>query len=204
LNMKKVNTSRTAEEIVISEILKQNISGKTGKEITKLMDESPMTISRALFELQQHNYCKLIQNGREKTVTLLDKNRLWVLVKNNFTTPVESTTFVKDLKNIEHYTVKAGTTALSKLGMLNEEDKAILAIYKKEYIKLLKNNKINLCNEDDARFIIEVWNISPFFCSNNGIINPISLYLSMKDEADDRIQLEIKKILEQYGLNIDG
>jgi hypothetical protein len=202
-NVKKTKLSPTAEAIVIGEILRQGISGKTGKEISKLINASPMTVSRALFELQKHNYCKLMQSGNKKTVMFVDKKRLWQLVKDNFNTPVDRTIFVQRSQSLEKHTVKAGTTALSKLGMLAESTTTVLAIYKKDFLKLVKNSKIEFCNEDEAPFIIEVWNRRPFLWSENKMVDPVSLYLSIKSNNDERIQLEIKKLLKQYELNID-
>ncbi|MEI7513647.1 MAG: hypothetical protein WCJ74_03455, partial [bacterium] len=202
-DVKKVNLSPAAEGIVIGEILRQNISGKTGKEIAKLIHESPMTVSRALFELQRHYYCKLVQDGNKKTVTFVDKNRLWQLVRDNFNTPVDRVVFAKGTQGLEKYTVKSGTTALSKLGMLSEDRVTVLAIYKRDYINLIKNSRIKFCNEEDATFIIEVWNRNPHLWSENRAVDPISLYLSTQSNKDERIYIENKKLLKQYGLIID-
>ena len=44
---------------------------------------------------------------------------------------------------------------------------------------------------------VEVWNYNPALFANDGVVDKISLYLSMKDRQDERIKYELNRMIEQ-------
>ena len=45
--------------------------------------------------------------------------------------------------------------------------------------------------------IIEIWKYSPLLLSETKVVDPLSLYLSMKDMEDERIQTSLEELLEK-------
>ena len=43
--------------------------------------------------------------------------------------------------------------------------------------------------------MIEVWRYDPDLLAKNGVIDPLSLYLSIRANDDERIQIELKDLM---------
>ncbi len=52
-------------------------------------------------------------------------------------------------------------------------------------------------NEDPA-VNIELWKYDPSLFAKNGVVDPISLAISLSDNEDERVQGELKEFLERY------
>ena len=92
----------------------------------------------------------------------------------------------------ELLTFPAGITALSERSMLSEDSQVCLATEAKEFNKLKLSNQ---CPIDDAPIILELWKYPPNIISNNSI-DPCSLYLTLMNETDDRVQIALDKIMK--------
>jgi len=44
---------------------------------------------------------------------------------------------------------------------------------------------------------VQVWRYDPHILSENGKVDKLSLYLSLRDNADDRIQIELENMLNE-------
>lgn len=92
----------------------------------------------------------------------------------------------------------SGESALSNYSMLNPSVIESVAIDKsmaKEYT--LK--KIDERWEDNKDMIrIEFWKYNPDRFSKNGMVDPISLCMSLSDVEDERVEGSIEEMLEEY------
>ncbi len=52
-------------------------------------------------------------------------------------------------------------------------------------------------NEDPA-VNIELWKYDPGLFAKNGVVDPISLAMSLSDNEDERVQGELQEMLEGY------
>jgi len=44
--------------------------------------------------------------------------------------------------------------------------------------------------------MIEVWSYDPATLSQDGIVDPLSLFLSLRDDPDERVQGALRRMLE--------
>ncbi|MGI6735988.1 MAG: hypothetical protein ACOX41_01580 [Anaerovoracaceae bacterium] len=91
---------------------------------------------------------------------------------------------------------EAGETALSGLSMLNPPAVKTRAIWKndvksKNYIMI----DPELETEDDY-IRLEEWKYSPKLFARDGKVDPISLYCTLRDDPDERIQGELEQVVE--------
>ena len=84
-----------------------------------------------------------------------------------------------------------GEEALAELTMLAEPQEYYRAISKQQAKQLKKN----LHNEfGDNR--VEVWRYDPMLLAEDGRVDALSLYLSLRDTEDERVHKEINQLIK--------
>lgn len=82
--------------------------------------------------------------------------------------------------------------ALASYTMLNEESRQCWAVTKKE-LKILAVATDKQFGENE----IQVWKYNPKMLSTEGVVDKLSLYLSLKDNEDERIQIELERLINE-------
>lgn len=92
----------------------------------------------------------------------------------------------------------AGLPALSRISNLANTEEVYatsLKVFKESIEDSIMSNKevfeVNIGN----RVELELWSYSPFSLSNDRFVDPISLYFSLKDSDDPRIEMELDELL---------
>jgi len=184
-------------QILQREILKNDLTGKNKLEIAELFNITQMTAGRAIERLLAHELCAEQKSGVSKNVIFKQQNELWDYFKNNIQTPVKFVVYANSkIKGLPFSNI----TALSKQTMLADDDMPVYAIDKKEF--KLKYTDRDFVHEDQAIVKIEVWNYQPILLEIN-TINPLDMYLLLKDHTDERVQIELQSLLKQYNLDWD-
>lgn len=191
-NRKKI--SKWSSILVISELLNANINGLNGIEITKMLGTSPMTISRAINELEGVGLCRVQDKGHSKVIKFPNRNDLWKASEELLSSPIVSTEeiFADELPS---GLPKSGLSALAELSLLTEPAAPFFAIDKSNYQEF-KSKMLNFKSEQTKQFTLEIWNRDPLQFTRNGVIDPISLYLTLNNEQDERIQNALDKLLK--------
>ena len=86
----------------------------------------------------------------------------------------------------------SGVNALASYTMLNEESRQCWAVTKKE-LKTLAIVTDKQFGENE----IQVWKYNPKKLSTEGVVDKLSLYLSLKDNEDERIQIELERLINE-------
>ena len=76
--------------------------------------------------------------------------------------------------------------------MLNEESRQSWAVTKKE-LKTLAIVTDKQFGENE----IQVWKYNSKMLSTEGVVDKLSLYLSLKDNEDERIQIELERLINE-------
>ncbi len=159
------------------------------KRLMKIFNISYSTANRAVRWLSAQ---KLISsNGtREKSICIeMGKKALWEKAQPWFTNPIEKKvrTDASLLKAME-----SGVNALSTYSLINKESHEHYAMSKEEY----KNLNIET-SQNYGENCIEIWRYNPRLLSKSEDVDRLSLYLSLKDNEDERIQIELEKIINE-------
>ena len=171
--------------------------------IAKALDIFPSETTAAVAELQTRGVVKVRRKGQSHYVELADESS--VIFRNhlrNLMNPV-SRRFVVDKDALKGaiYGVVSGTAALSRLTSLSPDACMEYAVSAKAFRKLKADNpEIERYDEnvvDENVGILDVWHYNPSVLSEDGIADPISLYLATKDDADERVRIASRKMLER-------
>jgi hypothetical protein len=177
---------------LLSEKLKEEY---TIKDLEQIMPYNYVALARAVTNLED---CKLCSSEiKNKTgIKYLrfgdTKRELWMKAQDYLSTPVKKVLYC-DVIPEGNFSI-SGVNALSQYTHLNSEQYETLAIWD----KLFKPSKIKF-NEVEGSYKIELWKYPTTipFNSNNNFVDKLSLYLSMKDEPDARIEKELEIMIEE-------
>jgi DNA-binding MarR family transcriptional regulator len=172
----------------------QRLEGLLLQEIADLLNYSAMTITRTIKELYAHALLH-VEGTKEKTVIFeLQGKDLWEKALPLMVSPVRETWYTDDRPN-NIYTRIGGENALASYTMLAEPREHTIVIGKDTF-RISKSQLGNL----DKRYglnKLEVWHYDPTLLSNRNEIDKLSLYLSIKDHEDERLQGVLKNMINE-------
>ena len=159
---------------------------------------SRMTINRALRELTYLNIISTTGSQTRKNYVRVNKKECWDRGNAYLKSPVKKTVWVRS-KDISQLFF-SGDTALSHLTMMNDETYTTYAVYKNDESfddKQVVQEK-NITDYHDL-CKVEIWNYDPaLFVDENNNVDVISLYSCLKDSKDERIQIELDNLMEEF------
>lgn len=160
-------------------------------EIQHALNMPYPTVCKAVDLLQKLDLCTTV-GYRNKTVHFEDtKAKLLDRALEYMSSPVKKVVFSEKMPN---RSCVSGIDALAEFTMINGQyERKQVAISHEDY------KKMDFFSVED-RFLpvcVEVWSYSPHLFSANGIVDKISLYLSLKEDNDERIQHELNKMIQQ-------
>ena len=159
-----------------------------------------MTATRAVRELLQFDLFELEVRGRAKYLKLNGTRRdLWEKAKPHLRTPVLRTLWTFDIRILEVTGTRwAGESALARLTMVNEPQQQVVAITA-EVAQHARQAGIFFEPREIADGIaVQVWRYEPGMQAKEKTVDPLSLWLSLRDTRDDRIQMALDDVEEQF------
>jgi hypothetical protein len=174
------------------------------KEIARKLGYTPMAITNAIDNLKYHNLID-VEGEKEKFIRFsYERKELWniAMEQNLLVNPVIKTVFV-DEKPKDLLLLHSNASALPEYTDLNPSRQEYFAIEKTVFYGLQKSNALVNPNESEGRYALEVWKYNPLTLAeelpnDRAVVDPLSLYLSMKESRDERIQIALEQILEKF------
>lgn len=155
-----------------------------------------MTASRALNELYNANlitYETGGKTGRSKKYMRITDPGYFLKGRDYLKTPVRKTIYVKT-KPVD--ALSAGLDALASLSMINSPGYSVSAIARnklnEDQIGIIKNKDLV---KDIQPVELQLWDYDPRLFSDKYHVDLLSLYASLKEETDERIEQALEKVL---------
>lgn len=195
---RKTVLTPSAQMTVIWQLLIGNLDGCSGDELAQRMGFSKVTAMSVFSQLEGAD---LIASNNQWPRRMRFQHRgkeLWDKALQGLTSPVKRIRY-NAMPGFDHW-IQAGESALARYTMLAPGKLPVYAIEEKE----LKRRGLNVLvdahynpvsDQYEARSVLQVWKYKPDFCQE-GRVDRLSLYLSMRGERDPRIQGELESLLE--------
>ena len=165
-------------------------------EFADKMGFNKMTASRALNDLYHANLITYKiggKTGRSKEYKRITDPDYYMYGKEYLKTPVRKTIHVKT-KPLGALT--AGFDALAELSMINPPSHPILAVdknrLKKEQIEIVENKDLI---KDSQLVELQLWDYDPKLFADKRHVDLMSLYVSLEEEADERVEQALEEVL---------
>jgi DNA-binding MarR family transcriptional regulator len=166
-------------------------------DLSKVLHVSAMSITRAVKELEMNDLVIEAKNGSSDAVSLSDDPvHLYERAEPFLINPVIKRVVVKNDAQVILLPL-AGESALSAQSMLNPPGMQCRAV-SRHIFKTMENlmvvnpdwDRVNDCCE------LEVWKYDPNVLCQNGMVDPLSLILSLKEEEDERVEIAVMEFRE--------
>ncbi len=159
-----------------------------------------MTATRAIRELLQFDLFELEVRGRAKYLKLIGTRReLWEKAKPYLRTPVLRTLWTYDRRILDANGARwAGESALAKMTMLNEPQQPVLAMTAESAQQAKQAGVFFEPREQADGVAVQVWRYMPGIQAKEKTVDLLSLWLSLRDNRDDRIQMALDEIEEKF------
>ena len=195
----------SAQYILLYHLLHRNENYKIEEiSFTNLalrLDYTKMSITNAIEDLAHFDLCT-IEGTREKYIRFhYDRVELWNKSLPYLVNPVLKRMYVDQLPE-GLLLMPSNESALSEYSDMNPSRQEYFAIEKMLFYELQKQGKFINPNPYEGHYCLELWKYNPIKLAN-GIseknnVDPLSLYLSLHDLYDERVQHALKMIIEKY------
>ncbi len=160
---------------------------------------STAKLSLVLNDLVQANILESVGKGPRKSFHFGDSKNIWRTLASTQISPFMRVLHGHYLPLDKRNYVLAGESALAKLSSLNEPKTMTIATTPSIY-REMRSNSIAHDDISGPGVYIQVWKEDPRLFSLVSKINPIELYLSMRGDPDERIQIALQEMLSKYRL----
>lgn len=208
VKQKSVTLLPSAQFILIYHILHRYKQWKLEehpfKEIAKKIGYTSMAITNAIENLKYHDLIN-VEGEKEKFIRFrYERNKLWnmAIEQNLLVNPVLKTVFVDEKPN-DLFLLRSNASALPEYTNLNPSRQEYFAVEKIVFYGLQKSNELVNPNEYEGKYALEVWKYNPLTLvdelpNDRTVVDPLSLYLCVRDSRDERIEMALEQILEKY------
>ena len=175
-----------AQVVVLYHLQKHSLNGMSAQPIAELMGVSYPNINRAVKWLADNRFVEL-SPGREKQMRFISEGKeLWEQALPVLQSPIERV--LRTDRMLDAYV--CGEEALAELTMLAEPQERHWAISKQEAQQLGAE-----LHKEFGEHVVEVWRYNPKLMGENGMVDRLSLYLSLRDTEDERVRKEVKGVV---------
>lgn len=199
----KNRLSPTAQMIAIMLISEVTNELHTLSRFAEYFGVSKTTVSKAFNELGAFAPFAVRPIGKEHAISIEGSHRkAWVALRDYMRNPVKEVFYVRGDLGGRGGVVRAGDYSLADRSMLGHPDVKTFASSKDFWSNSIalggyaktaeefKSFKIEYCR-------LEVWVYDPFLLAKDGEADVISLYLSLRDDPDERVRITLDELLEE-------
>ena len=176
----------SAQYILLLHLQMYSLNGNSLKDLEKITPYKYSTISKAIKQLKAKGLARTEKTGRSDSLLMFDSNlrSLWDKAQPFLINPVKKVVYLPQEINFGEI---GGLSALSHYTMLVPEN-----ILTRVFTKF--ENKLTSTFEDTQR--IEIWKYPPII-KEEGYVDKLSLFLSLKEDKDPRVEKELEIMINQ-------
>ncbi|MBV5313623.1 MAG: hypothetical protein JZU47_10030 [Prolixibacteraceae bacterium] len=160
-----------------------------------------MAITKAVDNLAYNGLCT-VEGTKEKYIRFIsERSELWNSALPLFVNPVFKKVYVDD-KPDGLFLFRSNESALNEYSDMNPSRQLYYAIERSKFYDLQKEGQLKNPNEHEGAVCLELWKYNPEMLAN-GItkadnVDPLSLYLSLRDNRDERVEDALEMIITKY------
>jgi hypothetical protein len=169
----------------------------TASCLSEKLGYTSMTMGRAISRIATLGLGEDYKEGKERFIRFVDDlNALWKKALPYMKSPIKKEIFLdRIVNNLDCFI--AELSALSECTMIVAPKYEAYAVSKDDWLKV--NDDLELCkNSDDAKYKLQIWAYPPALFAENNIVDKLSLYLSLMNIQDERIEQSLENMMENF------
>ena len=186
-----------AQCILFYHLLIEDIESFPLKTVAQKTGYTRATVTRALQSLVDKEIAAKRVENKEVKIRFPEKGKdLWQRALPVLQSPVKKRYFLEGLPPpgpVYH----AGFSALTRYTDLSEGSNRCFAIAQKDFAELKKKKQLHIIPVNEHDICLEIWKYAPAVLAKDDTVDPLSLYLTLKEEKDERVEMELEKMIER-------
>ena len=170
-------------------------------QAAKDLDLTPTSISRASKQLEEMGTLQSRKIGVQKI--LFSENspkELFYKAEKVLLNPVKRTVYVP-CEEVKNELLESGYSALAEYSMLNAPG---VWCYASERISQWNDCMTKDLQDSNSQVAVEMWRYDPRKLSKKKMVDELSLALSLREDADERVEEAVEEMLNNLWRKIDG
>jgi len=189
--------SPATQAVLVGALTGQVQQPATPTMLAERLRYTPMTMSRALDEIEATGIGQIRRDGRERLLEFPTTGReLWQTALPYLRNPIQKTVRVLRQNDEVDTWVRAGETALAELSMLAPPKEPEFAIGRAQWKEAEKEHR-KIPFEEHGTCVVQVWKYDPDLFAQTGRVDAFSLYLTLMDSQDARVQDALNETMER-------
>ncbi len=186
-----------AQCVLLTHLQQEPLDACRLSEIAAKVGYSPIMLTKVKTELEAAHLCEAIREGRSQRLRFAFSGRaLWEQALPLLSSPVRTRHWM-EASTLTVPALPAGMSALSRSTMVEDDRLPTYAVSKKSLPALIENRSFRQAlGSEEAHFGLEAWHYDPFVVSKHTTVDPLSLYLSLRESPDERVQQQLETLLE--------
>ena len=203
IKTKRVSTntkiSPSTQTVILHALVHEPQMEFTPSFLAHQLGYSLMTMTRAFDELKVIGLGNIVTQGRERILRFnMNRKALWQESQRHLHSPVKKFIYTKPPLT-KWLGVLSGLSALSRYSMLAQPINSEYALSTTEWKRLKQTGDLVEFEAQELEpwfYKVEIWNYDPHLFAQNDIVDPYSLYLSLKNTIDERVEGAIEEMME--------
>ena len=190
----------SAQVVLFYWILRKNnrMEELTFQQLANELRYTPMAITNAIADLQRFDLCKIVGNKGKHIHFEGARRDLWDRAQPFLINPIRRTLQISSVPQ-ELSVYRTNVSALAHYTNIAEGDRLFIAVERKQFSELVKYVDENHRDILDDEIQLELWKYNPGLLTDNianaNFVDPLSLYLTLLGDNDERINKELKHLL---------
>ncbi len=184
--------------IILCHLLRKPLDTLSLREIATETGYTAMMITKVKDELEAAELCEPVRQGRTTMLKFVATGKaLWNRAEPKLSTPVKKSHWVRWAKP-SYPALAAGLTALSRRTMIEDDRLPTYALPDVTFRAHLEKGIFHGCPDaSEATISLQVWTYTPNLLGDDHAVDPLSLYLSLRHSADERVQQQLKRLIDE-------
>jgi len=173
------------------------MAATSASQLGPQLQYAPITLSRAFDELENAELAESRTVDRARQVCLTAPKRvIWDKALPMLRSPVQRLFHVRgEIQELHGLT--AGVSALAQRSMLAEPNIPVIAADRDDWRSAQRSGVIERVPMRDIGVVdVEIWKYPPRILSEDETVDPLSLYLTLRGESDERVEMALEQMLE--------
>ena len=170
-------------------------------QAAKDLELTPTSISRASRQLEEMGLLHIRKVGVQRIMQYEDSPKtLFQKAGDKLLNPIKRTVYIPK-KYVGTDLLESGYSALAEYSMLNEPN---VRCYAAERISQWKDFTTNSLQNSKVQVAVEMWRYNPRKLSTRNTVDELSLALTLREDADERVEEAVEEMLNKLWRRIDG
>jgi len=187
----------SAQVLFLHVLANRSPASGTPSGLARRLGYTAMAMGQALNQLEDAKLVNVHKEGRERLFELAGEPAdLWLQAQPLLASPISRMRYLVGVAPSGRKGLAAGLSALATYSALAVPTVAAVALDRVKAKGLLDARGVQeLPTVDEAELEVEVWSYEPGLLSEGPAVDRLSLYLSLRDDTDERVQSALDEIM---------